>query len=82
MKIFKRELAAIVYFFMFFFLIFVAIGVFFEFLIWPGLAWLAGSGGYHLPSWDRIYKWLMLITLLVPSCTLIMWLYEKKRSGR
>lgn len=34
---FKRELATIVYFFIFFSLIFVVIGVFFEFLVWPGL---------------------------------------------
>jgi hypothetical protein len=78
----KRELGAIAYFFLFFLVVFVVAGLFFEFGFWPVLAWLRGADGYHLPQLDRLYKWAKLIALAVPPCTLIVWVYEKKSSGR
>jgi len=78
----KRELVAIAYFFLFFLIVFVVVGLFFELAFGPVLAWLWGADGYHLPRLDRLYKWVKLIAFAVPLCTLILWIYEKKTSGR
>ena len=82
MTILKRELVAIAYFFLFFLMVFVVAGLFFEFFFWPVLAWIRGADGYHLPKFDHLYIWSKLIALAVPPCTLIVWLYEKNSSGR
>lgn len=73
----KRELRAVAYFSIFLLALFAMAGLFFEFLFWPALMWMRGGDGYHLPQIDRLYKWVKLITLVVPPCSLILWLYEK-----
>jgi hypothetical protein len=78
----KREVIAIAYFFLFFLALVVAAGIFFEFLFWPLLAWLLGAGGYQLPTIERLYKWGKFIVFIVPICSVIMWFYERKTSGR
>jgi hypothetical protein len=78
----KRELVAIIYFFLFVLVVVMVAGLFFELVFWPLLAWLAGADGYNLPQLDRLYKWVKLIGLGVPPCTLILWIYDKKSSGR
>ncbi|WP_152608065.1 hypothetical protein [Burkholderia sp. A9] len=77
----KREVIAIAYFSFFLLVLFVMAG-FFEFLFWPALMSLRGGDGYHLPQIDRLYKWVRLISLVVPPCSLVLWLYEKSASGR
>lgn len=68
------------HYWLFFLLLLVGAGVFFEFIFGPLLAWISGVDGYYLPSVDRLYKWLKLIGIITWPCALAMVFYEKNRS--
>lgn len=66
------------YYCLFFFLLIGSAGIFFEFVFWPFLELIAGSGGYDFPSTDRLYKWLKLIGIIVFPCAGAMLVYERR----
>ena len=74
-----KELKTVVYFILFFSMTFAALGLFVELVFLPALAWINGYDGYLLPSVGRVYKWVTFAGIEIPFCTIVMWLYQRRR---